>query len=106
LNVFVPILVIDDGTVIDVKPEAWNVASFSAVTPDGIDIVVKAEHPLNARVPILLTPDGSVKEVRPAQPLKALVPILVTPDGSVKEVRPDRPANILSLILVADAGKV
>ena len=106
LNVFVPIFVIDDAIVIDVKPEPWNVASFRAVTPDGIDIVVKPVQPLNAKDPMLVTPDGRVKEVKPAQLLNAEAPMLVTPAGIDIDVKPDSLANILSFIAVADPGKL
>jgi hypothetical protein len=55
-------------------------------------------------LPILVTPEGIDIEVKPEHPLKAELPILVTPEGIEIEVSPVKLANIFSFILVAELG--
>ena len=56
------------------------------VTPSGITIVLIAEQPLNAAVPMVVRVEGRVIEVMDAQPLNAAKPISVTPSGITSSV--------------------
>ena len=60
-----PIVVIEDGMVNEVRPEqSRNAASLIVVIEDGM---VRSEQSRNAASPIVITEDGMVSEVKPEQ---------------------------------------
>ena len=112
-----PILVTDEGMVIEVKPlnpEHKFDGIFSTLSPNVKVLIfvqlengkpfdeqfrafhvteVKPVQPSKAALPILVTPSGIVTEVKPVQPLKALSSILVTASGIVTEAKPLNPEH-------------
>ena len=68
---------VDDSKNAVVIPDPWKALEPMLVTDDGIVIDVKPVIPLNAFAPMLVTDDGMVMDVTPVAPWKALSPILV-----------------------------
>ena len=125
-----PILVTDEGIVIEVKPlnpEHKFDGIRSTLSPNVKVLIfvqlengkpfdeqfrtfhvteVKPVQPSKAALPILVTPSGIVTEVKPVQSLKASSPILVTDEGIVTEVKPVQPLKALSSILLTASGIV
>ena len=89
MNAFAPIVVTDDGIIMEDKLEQdWNAPVQIDVTELGIVTEVKPEQPENVPlIPIFVSPYDNITEVRPIQPWNANGSIDVTELGIVSEGR-------------------
>jgi hypothetical protein len=76
-NAFVPILVTENGMVMDVNEEHPLNADEPIVLIDGIVIDVKEEHPLKAESPILIMIFPMITLVNPVRRVEGIVGIEV-----------------------------
>ena len=83
-----------------VIPDPWKAFKPMLVTEDGIVMDVNPVIPWNALDPILVTDDGIVIDFKPVIPWKALVPMLVTDDGISIDVTVNASWKALAPILV------
>jgi hypothetical protein len=87
-NALEPMLVTEDGMVIEVKVLTdWNADAPMLVTEDGMVIEVKVLTDWNADTPMLVTKEGIVIEVSLVF-WKTDIPILVMDDDNVIDVKP------------------
>jgi hypothetical protein len=76
------------------------------VTPSGIVMAMREEHPSKARNAIFFTPIGMVMAVRDLHDMKAPWPIVVTTFGMVMSVREEQKQKAYSSISVTPSAKV
>ena len=77
---------VDAANIAIVIPDSWKALSPMLVTEEGMVIDVKPVIPWKALAPMLVTEVGIVMDVNPVIPWKAFAPMLVIDDGMVIEV--------------------
>jgi hypothetical protein len=70
---------VDTANVAVVIPELWKALSPMLVTEEGMVIDVKPVIPWKALAPMLATEEGIVMDVKPVASWKALAPMLLKP---------------------------